>query len=144
VIDLSGAVWSSDANGGTNGTGVDPVHTTVRLPVAVDVSELRVDPTAGCGDDVTASLGDYRIETSTDGTTWATAAEGHFGPADTGRENTVALNTGTAQNIRYVRMTMLGNQAVDNGVDCAQNSGPSGCSYLDMTELIVNGTAHQG
>ncbi|WP_330288796.1 M36 family metallopeptidase [Streptomyces sp. NBC_00576] len=144
VIDLSGAVWSSDANGGTNGTGVDPVHTTVRLPVAVDVSELRVDPTAGCGDDLTSSLGDYRIETSTDGTTWATAAEGHFAPADTGRENAVPLNTGTEQNVRYVRVTMLGNQAADNGVDCAQNSGPSGCSYLDMTELIVNGTAHQG
>ncbi|NEA64570.1 M36 family metallopeptidase [Streptomyces sp. SID12488] len=144
LIDMSGAVWGSEANGGTNGTGVDPVHSTVRLPAAVDVSDLRVDPTAGCGDDVTASLGDYRIETSTDGTTWATAAEGHFGPADTGRENAVPLNTGTEQNVRYVRVTMLGNQAADNGVDCAQNSGPSGCRYLDMTELLVHGTPHQG
>ncbi|MDX3752686.1 M36 family metallopeptidase [Streptomyces sp. AK08-02] len=144
LIDMSANVWGSEANGGTNGTGVDPVHNTVRLPQGVDISELRVDPTSGCGDDLTASLGDYRIETSTDGTTWATAAEGHFGPADTGRENAVPLNTGTAQNVRYVRVTMLGNQAVDNGVDCAQDSGPSGCSYLDMTELVVHGTPHQG
>ncbi|ELP62817.1 M36 family metallopeptidase [Streptomyces turgidiscabies] len=144
LIDMSANVWGSEANGGTNGTGVDPVHNTVRLPQGVDISELRVDPTSGCGDDVTASLGDYRIETSTDGTTWATAAEGHFGPADTGRENTVALNTGTAQNVRYVRVTMLGNQAVDNGVDCAQDSGSSGCQYMDMTELVVHGAPHQG
>ena len=144
LIDMTATVWGSDAKGGTNGTGIDPVHNTVRLPAGVDISELRVDPTAGCGDDLTASLGDYRIETSTDGTTWATAAEGHFGPADTGRENAVPLNTGTGHNVRYVRVTMLGNQAVDNGVDCAQDSGPSGCRYLDMTELVVHGTPHQG
>jgi extracellular elastinolytic metalloproteinase len=144
LIDMTATAWGSDAKGGTNGTGVDPVHNTVRLPAGVDISELRVDPTAGCGDALTASLGDYRIETSTDGTTWATAAEGHFGPADTGRENAVPLTTGTGQNVRYVRVTMLGNQAVDNGVDCAKDSGPSGCRYMDMTELIVHGAPHQG
>ncbi|KUO18760.1 M36 family metallopeptidase [Streptomyces dysideae] len=144
LIDMTGTVWGSDGKGGSNGSGVDPVHATVRLPAAVDVGELRVDPTAGCGDDVTASLGDYRIETSVDGTTWATAAEGHFGPADTGRENAVPLAAGTGQNIRYVRVTMLGNQAVDNGVDCAKDSGPSGCEYMDMTELVIHGVPHQG
>ncbi|WP_307628312.1 M36 family metallopeptidase [Streptomyces turgidiscabies] len=144
LIDMAGSVWGSEGKGGTNGTGVDPVHNTVRLPQGVDVSELRVNPTSGCGDDLTASLGDYRVETSTDGTTWATAATGHFAPADNGRENTVALNAGTAQNVRYIRMTMLGNQAVDNGVDCAKDSGPSGCKFMDMTELIVHGTPHQG
>jgi hypothetical protein len=56
----------------------------------------------------------------------------------------VPLKAGTGQNIRYVRMTMLGNQAVDNGVDCAKDSSPSGCEYLDMTELIVHGTPPQG
>jgi extracellular elastinolytic metalloproteinase len=95
LVDMSAAVWGSEATGGTNGTGVDPVHNTVKLPAAVDISDLRVDPTAGCGDDITASLGDYRFETSTDGTTWTTAAEGHFGPADTGRENAVPLKAGT-------------------------------------------------
>ncbi|MDX3587257.1 M36 family metallopeptidase [Streptomyces europaeiscabiei] len=144
LIDMSATVWGSDVSGGTNGTGVDPVHNTVRLPEAVDISELLVDPTAGCGDDTTASLGDYRIDTSADGTTWTTAAEGHFGPADTGRENVVALTAGTGQNVRYVRLTMLGNQAVDNGVDCAKDSGPSGCQYLDVTELVVHGAPHKG
>ena len=144
LIDMSGTVWGSEAKGGSNGTGVDPVHNTVKLPTAVDVSELRIDPTAGCGDDKTASLGDYRIETSTDGTTWVTAAEGHFKPADTGRENAVPLKAGTGQNIRYVRLTMLGNQAADNGAHCATDSSPSGCSYLDVTELVVHGSPHRG
>ncbi|MEV5952947.1 M36 family metallopeptidase [Streptomyces sp. NPDC051987] len=144
LIDMSAAVWGSDATGGTNGTGVNPVHDTVGLPGAVDISELLVDPTAGCGDDTTASLGDYRIETSTDGTTWTTAAEGHFKPADTGRQNVVPLKAGTGQNVQYVRLTMLGNQAADNGVDCAKDSGPAGCRYLDATELVVHGASHQG
>ncbi|WP_432041014.1 M36 family metallopeptidase [Streptomyces chartreusis] len=143
LIDMSAAVWGSDAKDGTNGTGVDPVHNTVKLPTAVDISELRIDPTAGCGDDTTASLGDYRIETSADGTTWTTAAEGHFAPSDTERENTVSLKVGTGRKIQYVRLTMLGNQAADNGVDCAQQSGPSGCAYMDMTELVVHGQPAQ-
>ncbi|MGW3123576.1 M36 family metallopeptidase [Streptomyces sp. NPDC001107] len=143
LIDMSGTVWGSDAKGGSNGTGVDPVHNTVKLPSAVDVAELRIDPTAGCGDDKTASLGDYRIETSTDGTTWVTAAEGHFKPADTGRENAVALKAGTGKNVRYVRLTMLGNQAADNGAKCATDPSPSGCSYMDVTELLVHGSAHR-
>jgi hypothetical protein len=67
-----------------------------------------------------------------------------FGPADTGRENAVPLKSGTGQNVQYVRVTMLGNQAADNGVDCAKGSGPSGCEFLDMTELIVHGASHQG
>ncbi|MDX3387461.1 M36 family metallopeptidase [Streptomyces niveiscabiei] len=142
LIDGSAAVWGSEAKGGTDGKGVEPVHTTVRLPAAVDITELRIDPTAGCGDDLTASLGDYRIETSVDGTSWAVAAEGHFGPADTGRQNAVALAAGTGENVRHVRLTMLGNQAADRGVSCAADSGPSGCRYLDATELLVNGAPH--
>ncbi|KFG07897.1 MULTISPECIES: M36 family metallopeptidase [Streptomyces] len=139
LIDMAGTVWGSDIGDG----GADP-HNTVRLPAAVDISELLIDPTAGCGDDATASLGDYRIDTSADGTTWATAAEGHFGPADTGRENAVALRADTGENVRYVRLTLLGNQAADNGVDCAKDSGPSGCRYLDVTELVVHGAPHRG
>jgi extracellular elastinolytic metalloproteinase len=144
LIDMASAVWGSDAKGGTNGTGVDPVHNTVKLPQAVDIGEILVDPTAGCGDDTTASLGDYRLETSPDGTTWVTAAEGHFKPADTGRQNAVTLAAGTGQNVQYVRLTMLGNQAADNGVDCTRDSSPSGCQYLDATELVVHGAPHQG
>jgi extracellular elastinolytic metalloproteinase len=144
LIDMTGAVWGSDAKGGTNGTGVDPVHDTVKLPGAVDIDEILVDPTAGCGDGLSASLGDYKIETSADGTTWATAAEGHFKPADTGRQNAVTLTAGSGQNIRYVRLTMLGNQVADRGYDCAKDSSPSGCLYMDVTELAVHGKPHQG
>ncbi|MEU1276515.1 M36 family metallopeptidase [Streptomyces sp. NPDC005799] len=144
LIDMTSTVWGSDAKGGTSGSGVDPVHTTLKLPKAVNIGEFLVDPTAGCGDDTTASLGDYRIETSPDGITWATAAEGHFRPADTGRQDTVPLKADTRQNIQYVRLTMLGNQAADNGVDCTKDAGPAGCHYLDATELIVHGARHQG
>ncbi|MEU3343012.1 M36 family metallopeptidase [Streptomyces sp. NPDC006668] len=144
LIDLSSSAWSSNAMAGTNSTRIAPAHNTVELPRAVDIREVLVDPTAGCGDDTTSSLGDYQIETSADGTTWATAAEGHFKPTDTGRQNAVSLKAGTGQDIRYVRLTKLGSQAADNGQDCAKDSTPSGCKFLDTTELIVLGDPHQG
>lgn len=42
-----------------------------------------------------------------------------------------------------VRGLTLRKQAADNGVDCAKDSGPSGCKYLDVTELIVHDSPHQ-
>jgi hypothetical protein len=48
----------------------------------VDVSTFAVDPSATCGDGGSASMGEFRIETSPDGTTWTTAAEGTFTVAD--------------------------------------------------------------
>jgi extracellular elastinolytic metalloproteinase len=144
VIDLSEAPWFGDVKGGTNGTGIDPVHATVKLPRRVDIRELRVDPTGGqpCGRDLTVALGDYQIETSPDGTTWTTAAKGHFKPADTGRQNTVLLAAGSGKNVQYIRLTMLGNQTADHGVDCAQDP-PMGCYFVGVTELVVHGTPHQ-
>ncbi|MEU1167080.1 hypothetical protein ABZ372_45000 [Streptomyces sp. NPDC005921] len=110
----------------------------------MDIGEILIDPLSGCGDDETASLGDFRVETSIDGAAWSTAAEGHFKPGDTGRQNAVPLRDGTGQDIRYVRLTMLGNQAVDNGVDCAKDSSPSGCDFMDVTEMVVHGIPNQG
>ncbi|MET9915228.1 discoidin domain-containing protein [Streptomyces sp. NPDC006476] len=144
LIDLSTAAWSSDVVAGTNSAGIAPAHNTVELPRAVDIREVLVDPTAGCGDDITSSLGDYRIETSADGTAWTTAAEGHFKPADTGRQNAVSLKAGTDQDIRYVRLTKLGSQVADSGQDCAKDSTPWGCKFVDTTELVVLGRPHQG
>jgi extracellular elastinolytic metalloproteinase len=52
------------------------------MPVPVDVSEIAIDPTANCGDGGSASTGQFRLETSTDGTAYAEAATGTFGPAN--------------------------------------------------------------
>lgn len=144
LLDQGVTSWGSGYTGGVNGQGVDPIHVTVKLPGAVDVSEARIDPTAGCGDDITASLGQFRLETSPDGTTWSTAAEGRFTPADDHRENAVPLRPGTGDAVRYVRLVALGNQAVDNGVDCAKDATPAGCAFVDAAELAVNGEPHIG
>jgi hypothetical protein len=53
-------------------------NVVVRLPAAVTISELVINPSATCGDDPTASTGKYRVETSANGTTWAVGAESVF------------------------------------------------------------------
>jgi len=111
----------------------------VDLHRTVDVSAFGVDPAATCGDGGSASTGDYRIETSPDGTAWTTARTGAFTPDDRGRINELAPTAG-ASGVRYVRFTILGNQTPDFATSCPD--GPySGCSYTDLTELEVYGTA---
>ncbi len=123
----------------TTGTAIEPRFVVVRLPVAVTVAEIAVNPTPGCGLAGSASTGDYRVETSTDGTTWTVAAGGHFGPADRNRMNSVPLAAGSTANVQYVRYTMLSNQLADVGGTCP--GAFSGCDYVGATELAVYGTA---
>ncbi|GAA0560643.1 hypothetical protein GCM10010172_49730 [Paractinoplanes ferrugineus] len=139
TIDMSqGTGWSSDAVL-TGGTAIDPRFVTIQLPTAVDVTSIAVNPTGNCGDDPSSSAGDYRVETSTDGTTWTTAATGHFGPADRDRMNAVPLTAGTAA-VRFVRYTMLGTQVADEGGTCP--SQLSGCGFVDTVEVgVYGGTA---
>lgn len=130
--------WGSDVVGGTDGVGIDPRHVTVRLPTPVDITELRIDPSATCGDDQSASAGDYRVETSTDGTTWTVAATGHFGKDAYHRYTTVSLSAG-ATGVRYLRYTILSSQVTDYGIHCADRP-VSGCSFVDSTEVLVHGS----
>ncbi|GAA5024477.1 M36 family metallopeptidase [Actinopolymorpha pittospori] len=128
--------WSTDALPGTPASSIDPRFVVVRLPRAVDIADLAINPTATCGDGLSASAGDYRVETSADGTTWTTAAEGHFGLAHRNRMNVVPLSAGTAD-VRFVRYTMLGTQLAESGGTCPGNF--SGCEFVDSVELAVYG-----
>ncbi|MET3425357.1 hypothetical protein BJ973_004569 [Actinoplanes tereljensis] len=131
AIDMSqGSGWSTDAAG--------PRFLTVQLPAVVDVTSIEINPTGNCGDDPSSSTGDYRVETSPDGTAWTVAASGHFGPADRDRANAVPLTAGTT-GVRYFRYTMLGTQVADEGGSCPGDY--SGCSYVDTVEVGVYGAA---
>ena len=67
------------------------------LPEAIDVTGFGLDPANTCGNDIGASTGGYRVETSSDGVNFTTAAQGTFGPADRGRLNVVPPS---ARNVR--------------------------------------------
>jgi extracellular elastinolytic metalloproteinase len=137
AIDQSlGNGWGSTSDLDANGVAV-PKFVTVKLPQAVNISEFAIDPGETCGDDATAATKDFRVETSTDGTTFVVAATGTFGAADNHRLNPVAPNAGTGTGVTFVRFTMINPQL--NGATCP---GPaSGCLFLDMSELEVYGLA---
>ncbi|WP_306212721.1 M36 family metallopeptidase [Actinoplanes sp. RD1] len=131
--------WSSDGvrPGGGTTTAIEPRWMIAQLPAAVDVAELSINPSNICGDDASAATGDYRVETSADGSAWAVAAEGHFTPEQL-QATTVPLAAGTGTGVKFIRYTMLGTQLADYGLDCSL--GYSGCSWVDSAELSVYGT----
>jgi extracellular elastinolytic metalloproteinase len=141
AIDLSqGTGWGS-TTGDDQGTPTNtPVHKHVdlELPQAVNVSAFSIDPTATCGDPGSASTGSYRVETSADGTTWATAAEGTFGKDNRAKYNEVAP-TGNATGVKFVRLWLLSPQVPDIITNCP-NGGFGGCKFMDLTEIQVFGT----
>ncbi|HWD79958.1 MAG TPA: peptidase M36, partial [Kribbella sp.] len=110
----------------------------IKLPAKVDLSNFNVDPSNTCGDPGSSSTGQYRIETSADGSTWATAAEGTFTSANRGKYNLVAP-TGNAAGVQYVRFWMLSPQVPDFQTNCP-NGAYGGCKFTDMTEIQVFGT----
>ena len=109
--------------------GQDP-FVVIELPKAITVETFAVDPGNTCGDDSTATTKDYRIETSTDGTTFATAKQGAFAPADAHRLNPLTP-TANSTNVKYVKMTLLS----------AQNEAPGqvGHYFRDLSEFEVYG-----
>jgi hypothetical protein len=130
--------WSTDRIGGSGATPVTPKVVTVKLPVAVDITTIAIDPTGTCGDGGSASTGPYTVETSADGITFAVAASGLFTPADRGHFSNLTPAAGTGTAVRFVRYTMLDSQ-VDQVGACP---GPfSGCLFIDSRELEVFGTA---
>ncbi len=141
AIDSSqGTGWGSttgDDNGTPSGVMI-PKHIDIKLPNAVTVSKFSVDPSNTCGDPGSASTGKYRIETSADGTTWATAQEGEFTAANRGKYTELAPSAATT-NVQYVRFWMLSPQVPDFATNCP-NGAFGGCQFTDMTELQVFGT----
>lgn len=138
AIDQSlGTGWGSN----TDIVGTPPMATpkfvTVRLPRAINLTEIKIDPGNTCGDGGSASTGAFSLETSTDGVTFVAAASGTFGVADRHRLNTVPLAAGSTANVQFVRFTMRGVQVPGGLGSCP---GPfSGCDFMDMSELAVYG-----
>jgi len=141
LIDQSqGTGWVSDAEGtgdGEDTTAIEPRFIVVELPAAVDVAELAINPSTTCGLGGSASTGDFKVETSVDGSTWTLGAEGHFGPTQRSPQ-TVALAAGSTADVQFVRYWMLGTQTADIGGTCPGNF--SGCTYVASSELAVYGT----
>jgi hypothetical protein len=107
-------------------TTADPAALTVALPQTIDVRQLVLDPTAACGHDAGAALGAYRLQTSPDGASWTTAAEGTLGAAARGTTTAIAPNAAAASGVRYVRLLALAPQ------DAAATT-------IDLRELQVFG-----
>jgi extracellular elastinolytic metalloproteinase len=115
-----------------------PKAIVIELPESVDVTELGVDPAATCGDGGSASLGQYTIELSPDGTTWTQSNAGTFALANRGQLNPLTPSAGQ-NGVKFVRLTMLGNQTENFALNCPD--GPySGCVYTDVSEIAVYGT----
>ncbi|UQU61901.1 M36 family metallopeptidase [Couchioplanes caeruleus] len=129
--------WSTDAI--VSGSGIEPRYMVVKLPAAVNVTSIAVNPTGTCGDDPSSSTGDYRLETSADGTTWTVASQGHFGKGNRDKMNPLSLATGSTSGVRYLRYSMLGTQVAEEGGTCPGFF--SGCYYVDTVEVGVYGNA---
>lgn len=113
---------------------------TVMLPAAIDLNTIKITPGAVCGHAAGAALGGYRVETSTDGATWATATEGTL--TGTGDATLTATATGT----RFVRLKALSAQdATASTVDVRElqvfgggpNQPPTGTVAADTPKSYI-------
>jgi hypothetical protein len=106
----------------------------VQLPQAITVSSFAIDPGATCGDGASATLKNYRLETSPDGSDWTTAKEarnsGGFTAGQAGSMIPI-IPTGGTENVRFVRLTMYEPQ--DECSTC------DGRDWIDVSELAVYG-----
>ena len=114
-----------------------PKFVVIQLPVPVNISDLQIDPSNTCGDQGSASTGEYKVETSADAITWTLGNAGHFTPADR-HLTTVPLAPASTTGVKFVRYTMIGTQVGDLGGTCP--AAFSGCDFMDSTELIIFGT----
>jgi hypothetical protein len=145
-VDQSTALgWGSTANlkNGQPGPKTSK-QITIELPTPVDITSVTLDPTATCGDGLSASTGAFHIEASTNGTDFDEIASGQFVSADMGSTHDVTLS-GPLDGVTTIRFWMDQPLAlVDTasyGTNLCPNGGYSGCSFLDATEMEVYGTA---
>lgn len=161
AIDQSlGNGWGSDTDANGTATGrVTPKFVTVKLPVAVNIAEIAVDPSNTCGDPGSSATHRYTIETSTDGQTFTLVNQGVFYAPNRGHLNTVTpLAAGGTASVRYVRFTMVNPMVPETGDSCtaASNCGDNGvptrcgpnapnpgnfggCTFMDMSEIEIYG-----
>jgi hypothetical protein len=152
AIDQSqGTGWSSrtgDDDESPTGTPI-PKRVDIALPLPVDITAdtgsgetaFRVDPANTCGDAGSSATNEYRIEVSTDGSTWTKVADGAFGtiedPDSLGRYFDVASDL-TVRGVTHVRFWMDSPQVPDITANCP-DGGYGGCTYMDLTEIQVYG-----
>ena len=111
-----------------------PRAVVIQLPHTVDIRQFAVDPGATCGDDDTASLRQFQISVSSDGSSYHQVASGAFGSNADHIMNPVSL-TGSGTGARFVKLTELSNQGPDsNSQDTAYQK------FMDMSEFEVYGT----
>jgi extracellular elastinolytic metalloproteinase len=164
AIDQSqGSGWGSDTDHDALITGqASDKFIIVKLPVKVDVSQIKVNPSNTCGDPGSSSTRGWRIDVSSNGTSFSTLVDGVFYRANRGQMNTVF--TGSANGIQYVRFWMLNPQVPSDPSPAAACTGPAdcgtlpdddsgvathcgtgkdngfgGCTFMDMVELAVYG-----
>jgi extracellular elastinolytic metalloproteinase len=157
----SGNGWGSDTDLNATSTGLaSDKFIVVRLPVKVNVSEIKVDPSNTCGDPGSSSTRGFRIDVSSDGVLFAPLTSGVFYRANRAKMNTVFA--GSLPGIQYVRFWILNPQvpaagatactgAADCGTAPEDDSGVAahcgvgkdnafgGCTFMDMVELAVYG-----
>src|SRR5437763_1245221 len=133
----TGVSWFTAFN--PDGT-LKPIATVVKLPAAVNINGIAINPTGTCGDDGSSSVGGFKVETSVDGTTWTDASAGTFHIADQNRMNSLPLAPASTAGVRYVRYTILSTQVAESGGTCPSRSF-SGCFFVDTVELAVYGVA---
>lgn len=104
-------------------SAVKPASAVVELPQAIDVTGFGLDPTNACGNDAGASTAGFRIETSADGVSFATALDGTFRASDRGRLTVLPTDV---RNVRYVRLSL-------------HSSQDPASEYVDVSELEVFG-----
>ena len=131
----TGVSWFTAFN--PDGT-LKPITTVVKLPAAVNINGIAINPTGTCGDDGSSSVGGYKVETSVDGTTWTDASAGTFHVADQNRMNSLPLAPASTAGVRYVRYTILSTQVAESGGTCPSFDF-SGCFFVDTVELAVYG-----
>ncbi len=102
-----------------------PRQITVRLPHAVNITNFALDPDPVCGDPSSAAVKGFEIETKTASGGFVTAVN-HGAAVPLGGFTTVTPSAG-AHNVLFVRFTMLSNRGEPR--------------FVDMTELLVHGTA---
>ncbi|MEO6510512.1 MAG: M36 family metallopeptidase [Nocardioides sp.] len=142
ALDTSqGTGWGSTTgdNKGTPTNQFVPKFLTVDMGRRVNITQFGVDPTSTCGDAGSASTGKFQIETSVDGVSWTVAYSGEFTADDRGQVVPLTPTTGV-NGVQFVRFTILSNQVPDFATSCP-NGAFDGCSFTDLTELEVYGTA---
>jgi hypothetical protein len=145
AIDQSASFgWStlSDLRNNGNPSPDTPKSLVIKLPDPVDITSITVNPTAICGDGLSASTGRYTVEVRPPGGAFTEVGSGSFTFDELGAPAEVSLG-GSTNGIRFVRYTIEEPiVTVDEdfyGTDPCPGGGFSGCLFEDVTEVGVYG-----